>query len=132
MRYYNNLCPKKGPFIAYKLGWLNVINRVPAIIKLEIPADAIVDPWRFRADRAKVIEIMTLDEKPAKEKKARALWLCNFVYPLNETVYAADGTGDWCRSSGIYFFSGIHFFTEFRDVINYLEDLSELGLMKYE
>lgn len=125
MRYYNNPCPKKGPFIAYKLGWLDVINRVPAIIKLEIPADAIVDSRAFRADRAKVIEIMTLDEKPAKEKKARAFWLCNFVYPLNEMVYAADGTSDW-------YGAWIHFFTEFRDVINYLEDLSELRLMKYE
>ena len=125
MRYYNNPCPKKGPFIAYKLGWLDVINRVPAVIKLEIPADAIVDAPYFRADRAKVIEIMTLDEKPAKEKKARAFWLCNFVYPLNEMVYAADGTSDW-------YGAWIHFFTEFRDVINYLEDLSELRLMKYE
>lgn len=126
MRYYNNPCPEKGPFIAYKLGWLDVINRVPAIIKLEIPADAIVDSRCFRADRAKVIEIMTLDERPAKEKKARAFWLCNFVYPLDEIVYAADGTEE-----GI-FGSWIHFFIEFRDVINYLEDLSELGLIKYE
>lgn len=126
MRYYNKPCPKKGPFIAYKLGWLDVINRVPAIIKLEIPTDAIVDVLHFRSDRAKVIEIITLDEKPAKEKKARAFWLCNFVYPLNKMVYAADGT-----KNGV-FGSWIHFFIEFRDVINYLEDISELGLIKYE
>lgn len=75
MRYHNNPCPKKGPFIAYKLGWLDLINRIPAIIKLEIPADAIIDAPHFRSDKAKVIEIMTLDEKPAKEKKARAFWL---------------------------------------------------------
>lgn len=125
MRYYNNPCPKKGPFIAYKLGWLDVINRVPAIIKLEIPANAIIDSLRFCADRAKVIEIMTLDERPAKEKKARAFWLCNFVYPLDEIVYVADGT-EVNSISG----SWIHFFIDFRDVINYLEDLSEL--LKYE
>ena len=124
MRYFNKPCPKKGPFIAHKLGWLDVINRIPAIIKLEIPADAIVDAPHFRADRAKVIEIMTLDEKPAKENKARAFWLCNFVYPLGETIFAKDGTAE------IGFGSWIHFFTEFRDVINYLEDLSEL--IKYE
>lgn len=124
MRYFNKPCPKKGPFIAYKLGWLDVINRIPAIIKLEIPANAIVDASHFRADRAKVIEIMTLDEKPAKENKARAFWLCNFVYPLGETIFAKDGTAE------IGFGSWIHFFIDFKDIINYLEDLN--GLIKYE
>lgn len=67
---------------------------------------------------------MTLDEKPAKENKARAFWLCNFVYPLGETIFAKDGTAK------IGFGSQIHFFIDFRDVINYLEDLSRL--IKYE
>lgn len=116
--YIPYVCPAEGAFIGWKVG------RGEQLIKLLIPADARrVSPYgerKCRCDKAFVLDIQNIDGTPAKEAVVSSWWDADFHYKVNEWIYPEDFDDDrneLCTS-------GIHFFMERREAINYYKKRS--------
>ena len=104
-------CPSDGAFIA----WKKVSD---CLIKLEIPDDAkrsSATTNKCRCDKAKVLEIITLNDKRSVEEVVNKHYIPNITYKVGEMVYP-DSFDDnrWNECS-----HGIHFFIDKQDAINY-------------
>ena len=104
-------CPSDGAFVA----WKKVSD---CLIKLEIPDDAkrsSATTNKCRCDKAKVLEIITLNDKRSVEEVVNKSYIPNITYKVGEMVYP-DSFDDnrWNECS-----HGIHFFIDKQDAINY-------------
>ena len=105
------VCPSDGAFI----GWKKCRDNL--IVKLLIPEDA----WRLsgtgrqcRCDKAKVLDIQTIDGNPAGTT-AYSRYCSDFAYTIGATVVPdVFCTDRWDESSG-----GIHFFITREEAVQY-------------
>ena len=118
---YPLACPEKGEFIGWKKAFNNYVGSV--IIELLIPEDAkrsSATGNKCRCSRAKVLSITPLimtDKYIKKEvKEAESCHCEGFYYRLGEWVESIMPF-DNCRWHECS--SGIHFFMEKEDAINY-------------
>ena len=109
--YISMSCPSDGAFIA----WKKVSD---CLIKLEIPDDAkrsSATTNKCRCDKAKVLEIITINDKQSVEEVVNTQYNPNITYKVGEMVYPDsfdDNRWDECSH-------GIHFFIDKQDAINY-------------
>ena len=104
-------CPDTGSFI----GWKKVEGK---IIKLEIPADAkrcSATSNKCRCDKAKVLEIQTLDGSPSHITKIPSDFDRKFIYEVGKTVSVKDFCDDRWRECS----QGIHFFINRQSAVEY-------------
>ena len=105
------VCPSNGAFI----GWKKCMDSL--IVKLLIPEDArrlSGTGRKCRCDKAKVLEIQTMDGKPTGTT-AHSGYCYNFVYTIGATVVPDAFCEDrWQESSG-----GIHFFITREEAVRY-------------
>ena len=104
-------CPDTGSFI----GWKKTHGK---IIKLEIPADAkrcSATSNKCRCDKAKVLEIQTLDGSPSHITKIPSDFDRKFIYEAGKTVSVKDFCEDRWRECS----QGIHFFTNRQSAVEY-------------
>ena len=119
--YIPMVCPEEGKFIGWKKAEVegeeeNHYRKV--IVKLEIPASAkrsSATTRKCRCDKAKVLEIYSLDGTVAKERKCYSGYNNDFIYEVGKTVKVDDFNKDrWNECS-----QGIHFFINRQEAINY-------------
>ena len=105
------MCPSDGAFVGWKKCRGNLI------VKLLIPEDArrlSGTGRKCRCDKAKVLEIQTMDGKPTGTT-AHSNYCYNFVYTIGETVVPdVFCTDRWQECSG-----GIHFFITREEAVRY-------------
>ena len=114
-------CPEEGEFIGYKKAMRFAFRdtwtpSARCIVKLLIPADAKRSSGvgrKCRCDKAKVLEITTIDGKPVEA--AASMYNKLFVYILGETVGVCDF--DECRWHECT--RGIHFFMTREEAVEY-------------
>ena len=115
----NDQCPKIGSFI----GWKSCIllkdtETLIYIVKLEIPVDAKRSSStgkKCRCSKAKVLEIQNLDGTKADIDEVQSWHDPSFKYKIGEIVEVPDFNENcWEECT-----SGIHFFINYRDAINY-------------
>lgn len=112
----NDQCPKTGSFIGWKkcIGYDNIYY----IVKLEIPADAKRSSStgiKCRCSKAKVLEIQNLDGTKANVNEVHSWYSLSFKYIIDEILEVPDfDERYWFDCS-----SGIHFFMNKEDAINY-------------
>ena len=104
-------CPSDGAFI----GWKKVAD---CIVKLEIPEDArrcSCTSNKCRCDKAKVLEIMTIDDEQTLTEIENTAYRPYITYKVGEMVYP-DSFDDnrWNECS-----HGIHFFINKLEAIRY-------------
>ena len=102
-------CPEEGSFIGYKKCQCKDGTKV--IVKLLVPEDAkrlSGTGRKCRCDKAKVLEIQSLEGEKLDMKEAVSIYRNSFVYRVGETVTAKNF--DECRwnefAPGIYFYIG--------------------------
>ena len=131
MPYLPYACPENGEFIAWKIAVKydkRFLTRVPVIIKLRIPADALRSSapglTKCRASKAEVLSIESLDgsHKYRKGTKASSWNSREFTYKVGDTVksckYASiEEYFDPCRYKECA--EGIHFFMNRNEAIAY-------------
>lgn len=109
-------CPSEGSFIGWKKA-RSIYNFEGVLIKLYIPANAkrsSATGKKCRCDRAKVLDITTLDGKQHIDK-AMSFKDPDFIYKVGDYVIPDRFDPDrFCECS-----SGIHFFINKQDAINY-------------
>ena len=113
----NDHCPKEGSFIAWKK-CIGDNNKIPYIVKLEIPTDAKRSSStsnKCRCSKAKVLEIQNLDGTIADIDKVYSYFNLDFEYKVNEIV-KSDSFDDnfWKECS-----HGIHFFMNRQNAVMY-------------
>ena len=113
----NDHCPKEGSFIAWKK-CIGDNNKIPYIVKLEIPTDAKRSSStsnKCRCSKAKVLEIQNLDGTVADIDKVYSYFNLDFEYKVNEIV-KSDSFDDnfWKECS-----HGIHFFMNRQNAVMY-------------
>ena len=105
------MCPSDGAFVGWKKCRGNLI------VKLLIPEDArrlSGTGRKCRCDKAKVLEIQTMDGKPTGTT-AHSNYCYNFVYTIGETVVPdVFCTDRWQECGG-----GIHFFITREEAVRY-------------
>lgn len=105
------MCPSDGAFVGWKKCRGNLI------VKLLIPEDArrlSGTGRKCRCDKAKVLEIQTMDGKPTGTT-AHSNYCYNFVYTIGETVVPdVFCTDRWQECGG-----GIHFFITREEAVQY-------------
>ena len=104
-------CPSDGSFV----GWKKIAD---CLVKLEIPEDArrcSCISNKCRCDKAKVLEIMTIDDEQPLTEIENTSYSPYVTYKVGEMVYP-DSFDDnrWNECS-----HGIHFFINKQDAINY-------------
>lgn len=105
------VCPSDGAFI----GWKKCVDSL--IVKLLIPEDAqrLSGKGRqCRCDKAKVLDIQTMDGKPAGTT-AYSSYCSNFVYTIGATVVPDVFCADRWQECG----GGIHFFVTRDEAVMY-------------
>ena len=115
-QYFALQCPEKGEFVAYKKAYDSEL-RLPRIVKLLIPADALrssATTEKCRCNKAKVLSITSLDDK-RKYQKASSRYDATFIYEVGETVEVSDFDKDRWKECA----PGIHFFMRRMDAVNY-------------
>lgn len=118
--YVPMTCPVEGDIIGWKV-CRGQNNRTPYLVKLHIPDGAKrtsgLGSRKCRCERAQVLDILHIDGTPAKETIVVSYYDKTFAYTK----------GQWVRSD--YYdndrrfvcSSGIHFFMERQEAINYYE-----------
>ena len=109
-------CPETGAFIGWKKA--RDKNREFRIIKLEICEDArrsSATGRKCRCDKAKVLEIQTLDGKKLKEKTAYSDRDSDFVYEVGKVGEEPTFNEDRFEECA----SGIHFFINRQEAVEY-------------
>lgn len=102
-QWFANLCPKEGPFIAWKIG------AEGRVMQLLVPADArrVCGTKQLgRCDLAKVLEITNID-RSINYDWAESITKDDFIYERGKFVRPANGFQDngWIDDgAGIYFF----------------------------
>lgn len=112
----NDQCPKEGSFI----GWKKCIgdNKIPYIVKLEIPSDAKRSSSttnRCRCSKAKVLEIQNLDGTIADIDEVYSYFNPYFSYKIGEIVKSDSFNERYWIECGY----GIHFFMKRIDAAGY-------------
>ena len=117
----NDKCPKEGSFIGWKICYINhrhPYKCCPYIVKLEIPADAkrsSSTSKQCRCSKAKVLEIQKSNGAIVDINTVYSGYDPNFAYKIGEIVEVPDFDNRyWIECS-----TGIHFFMNREDVINY-------------
>ena len=109
--YISYNCPSDGSFV----GWKKVNGK---LIKLLIPEDALrcsATTMKCRCDKAKVLDIMSLDEMQHFDSVVNEAYSQEVVYKVGEMVYPDKfDENRWNECS-----KGIHFFINKQDAINY-------------
>ena len=104
-------CPDFGMFIGYK-------KASGYIVELEIPEDAkrlSATTRKCRCDKAKVLRILNTDRTIADITEVKSSHDNSFIYKVGEVVSVDDFDEDrWNECS-----TGIHFFINFQEVVNY-------------
>ena len=107
---YTLACPKEGSFIGYK-------KASKCIVKLLILEDAkrsSATTIKCRCDKAKVLDIENI-ETGEKIKEIRSSYDGNFIYKVGEIIHVDNFDNNrWNECT-----SGIHFFINKEDAINY-------------
>lgn len=105
------VCPEEGSFIGYK-------KTNKGIVKLEIPADArrISGTGRkCRCDKAKVLGIYDKNRNLLSITETSSYFDNNFIYRVGEMVEEPD----YCENRWKTCSSGIHFFINFQEAVEY-------------
>lgn len=105
-------CPDTGAFV----GWEKVENSL--IVKLEIPEDArrsSATGRKCRCDKAKVLAIENIDGTLSDYNTAVSIYDKSFTYVVGETVAVPD----FCEDRWNECASGIHFFINRQEAVNY-------------
>ena len=116
--YIPMACPEEGGFIGWK-GCCSDYGHV--IVKLYIPENAKRSAGtgrKCRADVAEVLEIQALDGTPLNNVVAHSLYFRDFSY-IKGTVVAP--TEAFCEDRYEECSSGIHFFLNKQEAVNYIE-----------
>ena len=110
-------CPDVGAFIGYKKAWVGKDPPTPAIVELEIMADArrcSAAGRKCRCDKAKVLSITSPDVKEHYES-AFSDYDASFIYKVGEIVEVKDfDKNRWNECS-----TGIHFFINRQEAVDY-------------
>jgi len=105
-------CPEFGSFIGFKKA------RGEYIVTLEIPEDAkrlSATSWKCRCNKAKVLDIQSIDGSAPKVNEVASYYDKSFIYRVGETVFVNDFDEDrWNECS-----TGIHFFINREEAIRY-------------
>ena len=111
---YPMACPEKGEFIGWKKALSLNFNMV--LIKLLIPEDAKRSSATGNKCRCSKAKVLSIRDRTGKDLKlAIAMHNYSFNYPINEFV--VPDSFDECRWHECA--SGIHFFINKEDAINY-------------
>ena len=109
--YVSFACPSDGAFI----GWKKIAD---CLVKLEITEDArrcSATSNKCRCDKAKVLEIMTIDDEQSLTEIENTAYSPYITYKVGEVVYPDSFDEDrWNECS-----HGIHFFINKQEAINY-------------
>ena len=115
----NVQCPKIGSFIGWKFCiLLKDTETLPYIVKLEIPVDAKRSSStgkKCRCSKAKVLKIENLDGTIADIDEVQSWRDPSFKYKIGEIVEVPDFDEHYWKECA----SGIHFFMNKNDAINY-------------
>ena len=105
------VCPDFGAFIGYK-------KASRYIVELEILEDAkrlSATTRKCRCNKAKVLRILNFDRTVADVTEVRSSYDRNFIYKVGEIVSVDDFDDNrWNECS-----TGIHFFINFQEAVNY-------------
>lgn len=110
---YPLACPETGSFTAYKAASGGYV------VKLFIPWDAKRSSStgkKCRCDKAKVVSIQNVNGSSVDTNTAHSIWNFDFIYRVGEMVTVPNF--DECRWHECT--SGIHFFMDRKDAVNYL------------
>ena len=118
--YMPMTCPAEGDIIGWKVCRGQVYG-TPCLVKLRIP-DGVKRTSGFgsrkcRCERALVLDILYIDGKPTKETTVFSYYDKTFSYTKGEWVHVNDYDSD----RRFICSSGIHFFMERQEAINYYE-----------
>jgi len=118
--YVPMTCPAEGDIIGWKVCH-GQNNRTPYLVKLRIP-DGVRRTSGFgsrkcRCERALVLDILRIDGTPAKETTVFSHYDKTFSYTKGKWVCVDNYDGDRRFACS----SGIHFFIERQEAINYYE-----------
>lgn len=118
--YMPMTCPVEGDIIGWKV-CRGQNNRTPYLVKLHIP-DGVRRTSGFgsrkcRCERALVLDILRIDGTPAKETTVVSHYDKMFMYTKGQWVHAPHYDND----RRFVCSSGIHFFMEQQEAINYYE-----------
>lgn len=118
--YVPMTCPVEGDIIGWKVCH-GQNNRTPYLVKLRIP-DEVKRTSGFgsrkcRCERALVLDILHIDGTPAKETTVFSHYDKTFSYTKGQWVYVDNYNSD----RRFICSSGIHFFMEQQEAINYYE-----------
>lgn len=118
--YMPMTCPAEGDIIGWKVCH-GQNNRTPYLVKLRIP-DGVrrtsgFDSRKCRCERALVLDILYIDGTPVKETTVFSHYDKTFSYTKGQWVYVDNYDGD----RRFICSSGIHFFMERQEAINYYE-----------
>ena len=109
--YIPMACPDTGSFVAWK-------KAREYIIKLFIPEDAMrlsATGRRCRANKAKVLEIQNVDGEKADISSVESDYDSSFIYVVGQEITVPD----FEENRFIECASGIHFFINRQDAVNY-------------
>ena len=108
-------CPDFGAFIGFKKAYSEKKEKI--IVVLEIPEDAkrlSATGRKCRCNKAKVLEIQTLEGEKANIDKAISMYNKTFIYKVGEIVSVDNFDEDrWNECS-----TGIHFFINRQEAVN--------------
>lgn len=113
-------CPSEGSFVGWKkaIFFTNSIRRGECLVKLEILADSkrlSTATLKCRCNKAKVLDIIALNNANMKISEAVSQCDHNFVYRVGEIVSVDNYDDDrWNECA-----PGIHFFINKQDAIDY-------------
>ena len=142
--YFNDLCPKENSFIGYKAAYVSntesnkSFSKIPVIVELEVPADAMrssATTKKCRCNKAKVLSCYKIERHISSSNNIKfnlgkkinypieisSFYDNNFSYKIGEniTCKAPFDENRWKECA-----SGIHFFMNSKDAINYGLSLS--------
>ena len=107
-------CPEEGAFIGWKKAYK---NQIEYLVKLEVPEDAkrsSATGRKCRCDKAKIIEIYTMDSEIVEET-VHSDRDVDFMYQKGQTVSVDNFEEDrWVKCA-----PGIHFFITKQEAIDY-------------
>lgn len=136
MPYIPMVCPEEGEFVAWKAVCASTyastsdlfkdVHHTPILVKLLIPADAKRSSGfgrKCRASKAKVLDICNLDGREIKWKfgyRIHSCWHWEFEYEVGKIIEPEEAFNEdrWSECA-----SGIHFFMNRREAIEYSESL---------
>lgn len=118
MPYYPMACPEKEAFKGYKKA-MDILSEDPVIVELYIPSDALrssAGGRKCRCNKAIVLSITDIHKK-FYYKEAHSLHDHDFIYRVGETV---EPTKDFDLNRWNECSSGIHFFLNRQEAVNYM------------